>query len=680
MKRYLLSLALSLSFLIAPSLYAKGKQQPVQKTKATRVPKKLKKAKLLSSLMAHSKIQVFRCKKESKDAPIRLGANSTKRPAFLKKQVLASSYPNADYYIYRSHETYVLDTKGKVKHKLQRSLKFFNHQAIDHHGDPRFAFDSKKQILSPIKTRTFLPNGRVKFPKCNSYNVVLPSPMARAPAYSDIKQLVLTHVGLELGAITDLEIERVDRVRRRSYLWGEKVVQADQPAGSFGLTVIVPKGTKLHYACLRCSLHPTIIRNKKSTIYRWIRTDVPALNPEGISHGFYPSLYPRIVFYTAPSWKELHSLLQTRMAKATVFSTALSKRIAKLTRAKVSSIEKVRVLHHFVVHYTQTTKWPLNSFDFQARTANLVYDSAYGHALDKAVLLAAMLKQVGISTKLAMVALKGSTSVNVPSLFSFTRPVLQLNIDGRPFWLDPTRTSVRYKPSEWEGRYILSTSLNRVYQLNESPSHRHQSLLSACLKISKKALLGQFNLRFMGSFNPFGDSVMALSPSAHKILKSKAVLVGGKVSKLKVQEWGLGASAASFRGLRSLTKANKAGFMAITLPQLSPAYSLKKIEIYRESRKTTLILPTPLIEKTNILIKLPKKGCKPFILPSSFSIRNLVGRVIYKTSYDAVSRHIVYFKEFVVFSRYIKPVDYPSFRKLYLAYLNPHQHRIILKK
>jgi hypothetical protein len=77
-------------------------------------------------------------------------------------------------------------------------------------GDPRLAFDAARQELQVHASRTYLPDGSTVDTPDNGYNEVTPSRVALSRDHLGIREMVVTHVGLERGVSILLDYSIVD--------------------------------------------------------------------------------------------------------------------------------------------------------------------------------------------------------------------------------------------------------------------------------------------------------------------------------------------------------------------------------------------------------------------------------------------------------------------------------------
>jgi len=106
--------------------------------------------------------------------------------------------------------TFIEYIEDKATLRRQRLVKVFTEWAIDHVGDPRLAFDGARQELKVNASRTYLLDGSTVDTPDNGYNEVTPSRVALSQDHLSIREMVVTHVGLERGVSIVLDYKVTD--------------------------------------------------------------------------------------------------------------------------------------------------------------------------------------------------------------------------------------------------------------------------------------------------------------------------------------------------------------------------------------------------------------------------------------------------------------------------------------
>ena len=77
----------------------------------------------------------------------------------------------------------------------------------------------------------------------NAFNEILPRFVSRAPAYAYLRQMVVSHTGLERGCIIDLKYHIDTDAKFLPWLMGEEIFGTKSPIKKMTVTVNVPCST-----------------------------------------------------------------------------------------------------------------------------------------------------------------------------------------------------------------------------------------------------------------------------------------------------------------------------------------------------------------------------------------------------------------------------------------------------
>ncbi|HQR45407.1 MAG TPA: DUF3857 domain-containing protein [Thermoanaerobaculia bacterium] len=175
--------------------------------------------------------------------------------------------------------------------------------------------------------------------------------------------------------------------------------------------------------------------------FRWTAENVPAFTPEPLMA---PEWYYRAYVRFAPaewkSWSDLSSwyvkeLLAPRLKPAKAVSAAA----LELTRNAAGEEEKVRALFDLVKRFTYSSV-ALGAGRIQPRPPAEVLETKWGDCKDKATLLVALLRAVGIGADPVLVrtAEEGRIDPSFPTFLFDHMIVRSKTSDGKVLWLDPT--------------------------------------------------------------------------------------------------------------------------------------------------------------------------------------------------------------------------------------------------
>ncbi|MCI0516170.1 DUF3857 domain-containing protein, partial [candidate division KSB1 bacterium] len=361
-------------------------------------------------------------------------------PDYIKNAPGIKEYPDQEALLLKQEITITLQPDGKItRHNLTAHKILTDYFIGSRACDPKISWNTTSQKLKIIQARAYMSNGKVVDCQSNALNQITPFELDFAPDYMHLQQLVITHVGVERLATLILEYEITDSIASTPF-WGEEIeLQTDKPILSQKITIIVPEAINLKFASINFLFEPQIKMQNGQKVYIFERRNIPSIN-------FLESNVPvkehlqRLVFSTFKDWAVVKTQLQNNVLKAVDQAPSLKKAAEKLVQGKLNAWEKIDAIHQFVVSQTHPVQWPLTDFGFQPRPASRVYESGYGTDLDRAVLLAALLKEAGFTAEMAFFSPTFSHTANVPTPIPFSE--IRVRINGTPgeVWLSPSKS------------------------------------------------------------------------------------------------------------------------------------------------------------------------------------------------------------------------------------------------
>ena len=565
-------------------------------------------------------------------------------------------------------QTYTLSSDGSRAHRTHQRIEVISDFAIDKHGDPRVAYNAATQTLEVVRLRTTMRDGTEVDAKPNSINQTTPDAVALAPAYADMRETVLTHVGMEKGCTNDLEYVVAEQPSSRP-LWGEVPLHTPFPIDKRTVRVTVPTSTPFHWACLGCDVEPTESSTPDGVerVFEWTSlTSVNLYEAGRHTHSALPG-QRRLIFSTASDWPSVGRAINARLTAAAAVDDAIRERARTLIESQVTLEQKLLAIWRFVARDLGTIDWPLADFGHQPATAATVLQRSHGHSLDKAVLLKALLAAAEIESRFVLVSRDHLFSAKVPALGQMTEVWLIADLAGQSLWLSPTRLVAGDARAQLEGRYALDPSQGAPFEIQAAhpQPETNQSVLVGKLSVKPCGKIkGELALTLTGTYNPFVE-VDAKSHSGK--------LTGKLVSGLGTPEaWktdckdcdqrvnGLSPSSASF-SVKGESQATRAGrVIEVHLPW-APRSQLAAADIHRSQRQTAMALRSRGLERTLLTITVPKSLELRSALPSG-RVTTPIGEIV--TSSEQTGTEIKIERSVRLTQRIIDPASYAHLKML----------------
>jgi hypothetical protein len=324
---------------------------------------------------------------------------------------------NADALYLKQKKEFILNADGSMDYNYSHQLKLITYLSSDKQfGESFIVFNPTYQQLSIHKAQTTMVSGRkVKSPE-NAFNEVLPQFAPNAPAFNHLREMVVSHTGIEPGATIDLSYTVHSKREFLPALMGNEILRTTAPVKELEIVVKIPMAQSISYQLLNIKTNPVIMSDGVYKTYSWKFKNISAL-----THDLFQSrdnrLLPRLVFIVG---KQAVEKIMAQPAFALEVNTAMKAAVAKVKASETDPLKIALKLQELVVGDLATISVPPVYTGFRLRTPVEVWNSNYGTEPEKALLLAALLKQAGINNNLVAASFAGllDGQVTNPLLFA----------------------------------------------------------------------------------------------------------------------------------------------------------------------------------------------------------------------------------------------------------------------
>jgi hypothetical protein len=366
-----------------------------------------------------------------------------------------------------SEDVTIVQSEGKVKTIERRAYKILRPGGKDY-GIAAARFDSNSKI-NTMRAWCIPAQGKDYEVKDKEALDVSPAGVGSMELATDVKMRVLKIPAAEPGNIVGYEIETEARPYILQSWWD---FQKRIPVKEARYSLQLPSGWEYKASWIN---HPEVQPTAAgSNQWQWVVTDVPAIREEeemppwkGVASQMIVSLFPpggsgKKGF---ENWAEMGrweaQLDQGRRDP----SPELKQKVAQLTAGVPTTLGKIQVLAAYVQRDIRYVAIELGIGGWQPHPASDIYAHHYGDCKDKATLLSAMLKEIGVeSYYLSINVTRGSVTPSTPpQMYWFNHEILGIRLPDDV--KDPTLLAIYSHPTL--GRVLIFDPTSELTPLGQ---------------------------------------------------------------------------------------------------------------------------------------------------------------------------------------------------------------------
>lgn len=238
----------------------------------------------------------------------------------------------------------------------------------------------------------------------------------------------------------------------------EATLQYSVPLGACRVRHVTGAGKPFHYRVHGKKFEPKVTEEGNTKIYVWESVDLAANRREDDTPDWH-WYFPKLEMSEFSEWSEVVEWGMGRYDLGQGLDGEIEERISEWKELPVE--ERVAEALRFVQGEVRYVSMALGPHSFQPYSVEQIWRRKFGDCKDKALLLATMLRRLGVAEAWpALVHTVDGPSLDraLPAPTCFDHVIVLVEIDGRDYWLDGTR-SVQYGPlsqiSGWDHGWAL---------------------------------------------------------------------------------------------------------------------------------------------------------------------------------------------------------------------------------
>jgi len=567
-------------------------------------------------------------------------------------------------------KVYELNPDGSMNYHYQHELKYITHFSFNRlYGESFIIYNPNFQELKFNKVETTMADGKVVKAPENAFNRVLPRFAAGAPAFNHLREMVVTHTGLELGCTVDFDYEVHSEAGYLPFLNKNIVLQEAVPVEHLEIVVKVPEGTELNYKLVNIDGQSKTTQKDGYTEYKWsfknIKNRVHESNqPQDQSH------LPRLIFTDATMTEALQ-----QVSKDIVLNDEIKQTVTQRITGIEKEIQIIRALQTLVGNEINDFNIPIEYARFTPRPIEKVWQSNGATPLEKSILLNKMLNFSGFHSKLIYTIPSKLFDKKVGILNDVGEFYNLLQINNEEFVISTHANQKNNLAFYLKDDILLTMDAELVEMPINSGNIEPGVKVQGDFELTNEGTLaGRTEISVEGAKNPYLNYLEDVE-NAREVIES--LFPGNTIQDYEVISFNSKGSELNADIEQKESLENQADYYFLTLPNSNYGIKGEYIRGLLDKRQTPFELSQPINETYEYTVQLPEEFT--FIAPEiTKNISNNLGSVSItvtrKNSTLKINRSLE-IKKCV-----INPEEYSAFRDLLKIWKNDTYHEIILKK
>ncbi len=570
---------------------------------------------------------------------------------------------------------YTLNDDGSIDFHYSKEMKLLSHFAFHRlYGETFIITNTDFQTLKINEAHTIMADGKKVVTPENAFNEVLPRFSNNAPAYNHIRELVVTHTGLEVGAVIHLDYTIHSEKGYFPALMFDEVLNESSPVNELVVRVNLPATKKLNYRLLNIDGEPKLYTEKDQKVYTWTFKNIAASSKENHQVNGHMDA-PRLIFSSAENLNPVYNTFVNQEAFQLQTNTQMDELVKQVMSENTDQLSAAFAFQKVVSNNFDNLNIPLEYTGFICRSPIETWNSNQGTELEKALLLSALLKKANISATPLAIIPDLLFDIQMDDLLSFQQFAIMLDLENYgDVIISSNKTNDQNLVFDLADQTLLILDQDFISPDVFSVEKRTNKIVAtAMFDLNDSGLSGNMNLELAGAANPY--FLMSKDTSAIKSL------VKGGVSSKDIESFTQVQLSQDIS--RSLLEINKGepfeklhNYLSFELPYIKGGVHDWHFTVLTDERTSSLEIPETVHEKYEYTLTFPD-DLKLVTQSENIEIINDAGYVLIQ--FEETDGRLVVTREIKFTEKIIDTNIYDGFREIMNAWNNVNFQKLLFK-
>lgn len=299
-------------------------------------------------------------------------------------------------------KTYTLNEDGSTDYRERKELKIFTTMTFDAFGETFIPYNPYFQILTINEACVVREDGTKVETPANAFNPMLPEYCTKCERLNTIREMVVTHTGLEHNATIVLDYTIHSKNFFFANLLESIYLSESVPVEKYEITVSAPSSMNVNF-CLNfdnLTYRKIQTTDNKSITTKWIFNDItPASSDEYLPK----SSTPTLSFTTLRGYEDLVILLAQQQSLNKFSNGKITDFFNDYLKDTQGDKERILAVRDYIATYIVTRRVNPKLLNYVLASPEHVWNSNCAIRAEKDILLSGVLQSLGYNATLSFV-------------------------------------------------------------------------------------------------------------------------------------------------------------------------------------------------------------------------------------------------------------------------------------
>ena len=546
-------------------------------------------------------------------------------------------------------KSWTLNPDGSQEFNYKMELAIYTHTAMNStYGESFIVYNPDYQTLTINESYTKQKDGNIVKTPDNAFVEVLPRNAANAPAYNQLKEMVVVHTGLELGATIYLDYTIKTKAGYLPQIDINEDLQQSSPVKSCEISISIPESKTLSYKIANRNEKASQSSSNGQKVYKWRFSNISAASRMIDSYHMDRQC---IAANTYPSSKDMAETIYSQFEqKKTMPLVTMAEAI---TEKAANDKDKVVAIYQYMKGNYEMIPLSINETGYKIRPAEEVINSAYGTPAELANIMQGLLRAANI---------KANTLACFPDKYA----------EGYGL-----NKSIIFVETEADGnKYILATDDATIAALKTF--RQYYSALNLENGTISEAKPMKLDLTFDANISAdkdgkFNANVKASVPEYYLDIEGKKIksFAGNDINSCKTN-----GDLAEMEYSKNISTEKAGNYIILSLPDCGTGNYLSMLALQGGKSNRLITLPGMINESYSYSVSSPANATVSS-KSANKEITNSVGSV--KINIKAENGKVNVSRSITISNPKIEAKDYPKFTELIRAWENQNYNSVIFE-